>query len=204
MMLPQVVTGVGATLVLTAVIVALAYLLISGLVFLYRVATASVSAYMTFRGKRVVTCPETRAPAGVEVDARHAAATSFRGRPELRLQSCSRWPERDGCGQDCLQEIEAAPAGCLVRNMLDAWYRSQRCAFCGNPFGTIHWHDHKPALLSPQGKIIEWRQLASEDVPGALESERAVCWNCGIAETFRMEHPDLVTDRPTPQSRPRA
>jgi hypothetical protein len=26
--------------------------------------------------------------------------------PHLRLSECSRWPERQGCGQECLSQIE--------------------------------------------------------------------------------------------------
>src|SRR4051794_38323315 len=70
------------------------------------------------RGARAIVCPENRRPAGVQVDARHAALTGFAGAPKLRLSCCSRWPERAGCGQQCLSEIAASPEGCLVHNIL--------------------------------------------------------------------------------------
>src|SRR5579864_6791150 len=53
-----------------------------------------VGAYRKFRGKRIVTCPETGTPATVELDGGHAALTAVFGEPSLRLKACSRWPEK--------------------------------------------------------------------------------------------------------------
>ena len=68
----------------------------------------TLRTYQKFRGTRVITCPETGCPAAVEVDRKHAAATTFlrERQTELRLASCSRWPEREGCGQECLAQID--------------------------------------------------------------------------------------------------
>ena len=68
------------------------------------------NVWLKYRGQRVITCPETKRPAGVVVDAAHAAATVFGKAPELRLSECSRWPERAGCGQECLSEIQESGA----------------------------------------------------------------------------------------------
>lgn len=100
--------------------------------------------YWRFRDKRVITCPETRAPAAVELDARHAAATATLGESDLRLQSCSRWPERQDCGQQCLAQIEEAPEECLVRTILAHWYAGSTCVLCGRAIGAIQWTEHKP------------------------------------------------------------
>lgn len=167
-----------------------------GLAFLYVWVRAGVPAFLSYRGTRVVKCPENDNVAAVAVDARHAAATAFRRHPELRLAACSRWPEKKGCGEDCLRQIEAAPEDCLVRTMLTGWYASKKCVYCGKAFSSIHWHDHKPALLDVDGRTVEWSQVPPERVPEALAHDRPVCWNCHIAETFRREHPDLVVDRP--------
>ncbi len=170
--------------------------LMVGLGFLYVWLRAGVPAFLTYRGTRVVTCPENGSVTAVEVDARHAAATAFHRQPELRLAECSRWPEKAGCGQECLRQIEAAPEDCLVKTMLVRWYAGKTCAYCGKPFGMVHWHDHKPALLGVDGRTAEWSQVPPQQVPEALDHDRPVCWNCHIAETFRREHPDLVVDRP--------
>src|SRR5512144_439621 len=94
-------------------------------------AFLGLRAYRRYRGARVIVCPETRAPAAVELDARHAAATDLFGDADLRLQSCSRWPERQDCGQECLAQIEAAPEDCLARTILAKWYEGATCALCG-------------------------------------------------------------------------
>ncbi len=161
----------------------------------YYAARLVIATYFRFRGKRVVVCPETRKYVAVEVDARHAAATAASGEPEIVLHSCTRWPERAGCDQDCVYQIERAPEDCRVRTMLDEWYKGKHCHFCGHTFAEIGWTDHKPALLSPEHHIVEWKEIRAEQVPNALNTHRPVCWNCLIAETFRIEHPELVTDR---------
>ena len=162
----------------------------------YYAARAALSAYRRYKRTRVVVCPDTREYVAVEVDARHAAASAAKqGKPELVLTACTRWPARAGCDQACVAQIERAPEDCLVRTMLDEWYAGQSCHFCGQAFGVIHWHDHKPALLTPDHLIVEWPELRPELVPHALRTHRPVCWDCAVAETFRAEHPELVTDR---------
>lgn len=165
------------------------------LVALYA-AIRAVIRVLEYRGKRVITCPETGAPAAVEVDARHAAITSILGGPDLRLNDCSRWPERQGCGQECLRQIERAPMECLARTILARWYEGKACALCGRGFGEINWHDHKPALMSPERKLVEWPEVSPEKIPEALATHLPVCWNCHVAETFRDQHPELAVDRP--------
>jgi hypothetical protein len=155
------------------------------------------AAWRRWRGTRLVTCPETGRPAAVDMDLRHAIAGAIVvGRPDLRLRDCSRWPERSRCGQVCLTEVEESPEGCLVRHMLERWYADRACAYCRKPFGVIHWHDHKPGLRGPDHELREWREVAPETLPDVLRTHAAVCWNCLIAEGFRLRFPDLVVERP--------
>ncbi len=58
-----------------------------------------------FRGERDVLCPETQAPVKVRVNTRHAVSTALNGHMRLRLSSCTRWPTRAGCDQDCIAQI---------------------------------------------------------------------------------------------------
>jgi hypothetical protein len=177
---------------LTTIFISLAIITLVALFFIVR---SLVGTYFEFRGKRVVICPETKAPAGVEVDARHAAFSSLTGETQLRLQECTRWPERLHCGQECLKQIEAAPAACLMRTILTNWYEGKACVLCGKSFGEIHWFDHKPALMSREWKIMEWQQVPAEKLYEVLATHLPICWNCSIAEGFRRAHPELVTDR---------
>jgi hypothetical protein len=173
--------------------------IVSAIVALSAVFIVSLSAvrtYFKFRGKRLVTCPETSEPAAVTVDATHAAFTAPTGERSLRLKDCNRWPEKQDCGQECLAQIESAPEDCLVRTILTKWYEGKKCVVCGKGFGEINWLDHKPALMSPDRSTLEWRQVPPEQIPKALADDMPVCWNCHIAETFRHQHPELVVDRP--------
>lgn len=160
------------------------------------IATYVVLAFVRFRGKRLVICPETERVVAVDVDAAHAALTIGRGIPELRLTSCTRWPERHDCGQECVAQIELSSEECLVRNILTSWYDGKACAFCHKVFGQIHLTDHKPALLNTEHRTIEWHEIPPENIPETLATHLPVCWDCHIAESFRQEHPELVTDRP--------
>jgi hypothetical protein len=151
--------------------------------------------FMAYRGQRVIICPETERPAGVEVDAWLAARSLSRGDTALRLKSCSRWPARHDCAQDCLPQIEASREGTLMRNIVAAWYRDKRCLYCRRAIGEIAWHEAMPALRAPDGTLKEWKDIAAEDVPAILETHGPTCWNCNLAEGFRHEHAGLVTDR---------
>lgn len=155
-----------------------------------------IRARADYDGTRIVTCPETARPANVEVDAVHAVLTSAIGVPDIRLQNCSRWPLRENCGQECLLNLDVAPADCLVDSVLMKWYRGKKCVHCGVTFDELNWTDHKPALRSPAGELRNWNEVSVSDVPTVLDSYRPVCWNCYIAQSFVSEHPDLVVYRP--------
>ena len=165
------------------------------LVLLVKVAEAFGRVYRKYRGDRVITCPENRRPAGVRVDVRHALLDPRGPDAGVRLKTCSRWPERQDCGQPCLSQIEAAPEDCLVRNILTRWYEGKHCALCGKPIGEIQWASHRPALMDPQHKTVQWWEVRPENVPDVLATHQAVCWNCHIVNKMVNEHPDLVLDR---------
>ena len=162
--------------------------------FIFR-AIPGVRAFSTYRGKRLITCPESHTTEAVDVAAGEAAVGAFLTEPTLRLKECSRWPERQDCGQDCLQQIEADPERCLVWNIVGRWYDGKVCVFCRKPFSAIHALDHVPALLGPDYRTTEWKNFRPQDLPKAFETYQPVCWNCHVAETFRRLHPDLVVDR---------
>jgi hypothetical protein len=172
-----------------------------GLGVLFVFGRRLVGVWLKYRGTRVVVCPEDREMVAVRVDAGHAALSAPQGRVELRLEFCARWPEKAGCGQECLNQIASAPDACLLRNILAEWYQGRSCVFCGREFHGIHWHDHEPGLVAPQGAIVTWDAFRPEEVLSVLANHKPVCWDCRVAESFRREHPELVTDRP-PRSGP--
>ncbi len=92
--------GVALTVVVSAVaVVYLGYRVMHG-----------ICVYFRYRGSRFVTCPETLQAAVVEVAAGSMGMQAILGEPCFRLSRCSRWPLREGCGQDCLSQIEAHPS----------------------------------------------------------------------------------------------
>ena len=157
--------------------------------------SVALRAYVKYRGQRVITCPETQKAAAVHVNANKAARLALLGKSYVRLDQCSRWPERQNCGQDCLSQVNADPAACLVWNIVDQWYRGKACAYCQKPFAKIRWHDRHPALMAPDHTCMQWNEVAPEKLPVVFESYLPVCWNCYIAETFRRKNPDKVLDR---------
>jgi hypothetical protein len=156
----------------------------------------ALRTYLKFRGKRLVSCPETHQPAAVRVAAGKAALNATVGNERLRLSECSRWPEREACGQECMAQIQEAPNACLVWTIINRWYEGQTCVYCHKAFGEIHWHDHPPALLNSEHKTVQWNEIRTENLQDALKTHQPVCWSCHMAETFRREHAELVVDRP--------
>ena len=167
--------------------------LVAGLI-LFRLIPV-VQTYFTYRGKRLVTCPETLQNVAVDVAARKAATWAFVGEPALRVDQCSRWPERQDCDQECLRQIEADPQNCLVWNIVSNWYEGQECVFCQQRFGRLHHLDRAPALMGPDRTTMEWDHFPPEQLPELLLTYKPVCWDCHVSETVRREHRELVADR---------
>ena len=69
-----------------------------------------LTTFYEYRRKWSVTCPELGRSAEIGVDAGRAARSSMFGRLRLKVLSCSFWPERKGCDEGCLRNLEP-PAG---------------------------------------------------------------------------------------------
>ena len=80
-------------------------------------------------------------------------------------------------------------------NIVAEWYKGKNCAYCQKPFLEIHWHDRRPALLSPERVAKQWDEIPAEKLPEVFETHLPVCWNCFIAETFRRQNAERVLDR---------
>lgn len=152
--------------------------------------------YFLARGDRVVTCPDNGQDVAVRVDAAQVAFTSEHAPDHFRIESCTRWPEKSGCGQDCLRQVESQPTDCLVRTHVTRWYADKSCVLCGTALGGQDWAVHKPALRSPDGVTMEWRAIKPETLWSVLGSHSPVCWDCHVTETFRRQRPELVIDNP--------
>ena len=160
-------------------------------------AARGTRAFLRTRGKRLVTCPENHCAAAVEINAKDAGLQAFRGGDYLCLKDCSRWPERKNCDQECLPEVETLGSGCLVRNVVAGWYKGKTCVYCHKPVDAVaEWTSHIPALLTPEAETVSWDDVPAEKLPEVFATHQPVCWSCHLAESFRCQHPELVTDRP--------
>ena len=161
----------------------------------------AIRVYVRFRGERLVSCPARKQTAAVRVAAGQAAADSVSGQKRIHLKQCSDWPERGNCGQECLTQIENDPEGSLVWNRVQQWYRGRSCAYCRQPIDRVRWHDHRPAVLSPDGNTMQWSELPPEKLPEVFETHLPVCWSCHMAKMFETDHPEKVVHRkPDPLS----
>lgn len=159
----------------------------------------AVRVWTRLRGARVVTCPETGRGAGVEIDVAHAVATALvEHAPDVRLRSCTRWPERGRCQEPCIDEARdpGRSAAALVARTLTG----KTCACCRQPIENPSYLDHYAALRRPDGTTVQWPDIPADQLPRSLEAGEPVCWNCHVTETFRRMYPELVTDRPWPRA----
>jgi hypothetical protein len=158
---------------------------------LLAMAGVFITHYVRYRGKRIVTCPETQTPVGAEVNAALAAGTWIVSRPRYVVTACSRWPERAGCDQACAPQIETSPEETLVRNIVAHWYEERTCVYCKKPIRELGGAV-VPALLSLSGELCEWKDVAAEKLPSTLAQSVAVCARCELVEDFRRRNPNLV------------
>ncbi len=141
------------------------------------------------RGRVWSSVPKPRRRPLVDIQAGRAALGQ-----RLDLSGCSRWPERQSCGRECLAQIERAPSDCLVRTVVTKWYDGKSCAVCHKPLGEIDWLDRRPGLIDRSGKARPWPDVPADQLPQAMATEQPICFDCYVAATFRREHPELVLD----------
>ena len=164
---------------------------------LFVITPLFVLALTRYRGVRLITCPENREPAAVKIDAlRAATSTALLADVSVRLRKCSRWPEMADCGQECLRQIEDSPNGCRLQQIVADWYDGKRCTSCRHFIEPVVWHERPPALRSPEGETVEWKDVAPEQLPSIFATHEPVCWKCHNAAWFRRHYPEMVIDRP--------
>lgn len=74
--------------------------------FLFVLVPRVLHTLAFYRAPRTVSCPETGAPVRLDLDASRAALTSAFGRPRLRVNWCTLWPQRERCAQACVNSPE--------------------------------------------------------------------------------------------------
>jgi len=89
-----------------------ALMLVAGVVavgFLFVVVPVVFDVYHHYRHRKVITCPESHGLAEVILKTRLAALGAAFGKPKLRVKSCSLWPKRKGCREECVKDNWPAP-----------------------------------------------------------------------------------------------
>jgi hypothetical protein len=148
------------------------------------------------RGKRVVICPETRRPAGVHVDVGHAVTTAVWEKADVRLDDCSRWPERGECEQPCAKQIERHPDSTRTKSISTSYFAGKACVICRKPIDAPNAATLQPGFMNPEGHaVLAWDEVKPADLPEAVEHHYPLCANCTLAESFRQRFPDKVTEK---------
>ena len=70
------------------------------------VAFALTPVWLRSRRPRQVTCPQAGGLATIALDPWSAARMRVVGGTDYRVRVCSRWPDRAGCGQECVGQVE--------------------------------------------------------------------------------------------------
>ena len=156
----------------------------------------SLQNYYQNRGRQSVTCPETGRSADVEVDRQFAFWMALRGQEHSRVDSCSRWPEKGNCGQECLAQLDASPEN--IDRLLTTWYAGKDCALCARNLTPADWQRSRLALLDGNHKLFELRGITLERLPMILDTMRPLCWSCHQQERARqaVPVPALKGERP--------
>ena len=151
--------------------------------------------WVRVRGERLVVCPETNLPVAVKVNVGYAIASTLWDQPELRLTSCSRWPERQDCDQPCVHQIETAPNETSPQVIAADFFGKEHCTICGLPIGAPARTTRQPGFMNPASREVDtWDSLPVQDLPRAMTAWRPLCANCTEAESFREMAPARMTD----------
>ena len=140
--------------------------------------------------RRVLTCPETSQSVAVRLAIGDRIRSLLAGRERLRIRACSRWPEREACGQECLLQVDLQPQ--LLERTLRAWCEGRDCALCGHPLAPNDWRQGRFAGVDRQGAFVPGAQMSLSELPLALENYRPVCWNCHCAQRELRVEPERV------------
>jgi len=147
----------------------------------------SLTDYYQNRGLQRVTCPDSRQPAEVTVDREFAFWTALRGVEHSRLESCSRWPEKADCGQECQAQIDPSPEN--VDRLLSLWYEGKSCALCTRALTPDDWRGSRLAALDDNNNFVELYEITLDRLAFVLDNMRPLCWSCHQEERTRQAVP---------------
>lgn len=160
----------------------------------YLIGAAIVRRYHRYEGGMALTCPENHEAVTVELNPKRALAGELAGIDDLALRACTRWPERAGCDEACLEQVGSDPHALLARVRIAQWFEHRSCAVCGRDFKRVEEQDHQPAFIDRDGALVAASDIDPRRLDLVFATHLPVCWNCYSAETFRRRHPELVVE----------
>jgi hypothetical protein len=140
--------------------------------------------------QRFVTCPETQQSAAVKIDIGYRIRTLLGGRERLQLKSCSRWPERQPCGQECLLQVDLNPA--ILEGVLRTWYAGKTCALCSRELQEQDWTLGRFSAVDESGRFWPGSELPLRKLPMDAEHYRPVCWPCHLERRALRRFPEVL------------
>ena len=143
----------------------------------------SLQNYYKNRGRQSAICPENGQRVDVEMDNKYAFWTAWRGQEHTRLKSCTRWPEKGDCGQECQAQIDPSPEN--VERLMIGWHKGKVCGICARNITPPDWRRNRLALLDEQHRLVELRNLNLTGLQAALTHMRPLCWTCHQEERAR-------------------
>ncbi len=129
-----------------------------------------------FTRHHTIVCPEAHAQTDIEIDRAHRLKTLLRGTSELRVAGCDRWPERQGCDEECLLQVDLKPA--VLQRTLRKWYAGKSCALCDRVLTEDDWRQGRFSALDGDNKFVSPAALPLRDLPQHVSRYRPVCWQC--------------------------
>lgn len=159
-------------------------------------------AFFRVRGEPIVIPPEGRQQVDIPALASPAVASGA-GPSDAR-------PTPPGVGAldgSRSQPFAALPLDRQSVATLKRWYTGRECAVCHREIGPVHATEPRPGLLNvaaPSREILRWDEIPADHLQAVLDSHLPVCASCNLAESFRREFPERVTDRVDPAQRDRA
>jgi len=109
----------------------------------------------------VVICPAAKLPAEVQLD------------PADRLESCSRWPDLEGCSQACTPQVRFS-----AEELTDftARYEGKKCASCGVVLTRDDWYRSRLPSLDPKSATVDMPEGRPRVVHGEGPPVCSVCY----------------------------
>jgi hypothetical protein len=144
------------------------------------------------------------------------------GREQVVIPAPALWPVASAAGSSDAQPAHplgavdgsrsqppfaASPLDRQSLTILKSWYKGRECAVCHREIGPVHATEPRPGLLNvaaPSREILRWDDIPADHLQAVLDSHLPVCASCNLAESFRREFPERVTDRIDPAQRDRA